>query len=69
MSKVIRELIEEGYTVNVPALQGLSAYPHEHLLRYGEYDVDLDDIPPPMTEGALTPIFDRILHPELVPIA
>jgi Tn3 transposase DDE domain len=69
MSQAIRELIEDRYPVTVPTVHGLSAYPHEHLLRYGEYDVDLDDIPPPMTEEALNTIFEQILHPELVPLA
>jgi len=69
MSQAIRELIEEGYPVKVPTVQGLSAYQHEHLLRYGEYEVDLGDIPPPMTEEALSTIFEHILHPELVPVA
>ncbi len=39
MSQALRELIEEGYPVTMKAVQGLSAYPHGHVQRYGEYGV------------------------------
>ena len=68
MSQALRELIEEGYPVNIKAVQGLSAYPHGHVQRYGEYDLDVNDIPPPIAEDVLTTMFEHITQPEPVPI-
>ena len=68
MSQALRELIEEGYPVNMKAVQGLSAYPHGHVQRYGEYDMDVNDIPPPIAEDVLTTLFERIMQPEPVPV-
>ena len=68
MSQALRELIEEGYPVNMKAVQGLSAYPHGHVQRYGEYDMDVNDIPLPISEDALTTLFERIMQPEAVPV-
>jgi hypothetical protein len=48
--------------------QGLSAYPHGHVQRYGEYDMDVNDIPPPIAEDVLTTLFERIMQPEPAPI-
>jgi hypothetical protein len=67
MSQALRELIEEGYPVNIKAVQGLSAYPHGHVQRYGEYDMDVNDIPPPIAEDVLTTLFERIIQPEPAP--
>jgi hypothetical protein len=50
------------------AVQGLSAYPHAHVRRYGEYDLDVNDIPPPIAEDILTTLFERITQPEPVPV-
>lgn len=68
MSQALRELIEEGYPVNMKAVQGLSAYLHGHVQRYGEYDMDVNDIPPPIAEDVLTTLFERIMQPEPAPV-
>jgi hypothetical protein len=68
MSQALRELIEEGYPVNIKTVQGLSAYPHGHVQRYGEYDLDVNYIPPPIAEDVLTTMFEHITQPEPVPI-
>jgi TnpA family transposase len=60
MSQALRELIEEGYPVTTQTVQGLSAYVHGHVRRYGDYELEVDDIPPPIEEEALTTLFERI---------
>lgn len=62
MSQALRELIEEGYPVTPAAVRGLSAYVHGHIRRYGDYELEVEDVPPPISEEALTIVFERIMQ-------
>ncbi len=62
MSQAIRDLIEEGYPVTRQTVQGLSAYLHGHIRRYGDYELEVEDVPPPISEEALTTVFERIMQ-------
>ncbi len=62
MSQALRELIEEGYPVTPEAVRGLSAYVHGHIRRYGDYELEVEDVPPPISEEALTIVFERIMQ-------
>jgi hypothetical protein len=67
MSAILRDLIRAGFPVTLEAVQGLSPYLHAHIRRFGIYDVDLNEIPPPITEEMLTPLFALEMAPEPVP--
>jgi len=51
MTRVIRELAAEGYTINEEILSRLSPYKREHINRFGSYKLHLDQIPPPIVPG------------------
>jgi TnpA family transposase len=53
ISYAIRALSEEGYPLKRSLLATLSPYLTRHLKRYGDYVVDLGNIPQPL-EGAIT---------------
>lgn len=48
LTKVIREIIDEGVSVTEEELKALSPYLTKHIKRFGEYVVDLTDVLPPL---------------------
>jgi TnpA family transposase len=50
MTRVLQELVDEGYPVTPEILARLSPYKTGHINRFGRYEVRFDHIPPPMTE-------------------
>lgn len=52
ISYTVRALSEEGYKVDRALLATLSPYLTRHLKRYGDYVVDMENIPQPL-EGAI----------------
>ena len=59
MDRRLRELIEEGYPVTPQAVQGMSAYMHGHIRRFGDYELEMEEVPPPISEEALTSLFEH----------
>jgi hypothetical protein len=54
MTRILQQLQQEGYTVNRAILARLSPYLTEHLRRFGEYVLDLSQVPePPVFEFTL----------------
>ena len=47
MTRILRQLQQDGYTVNRAILARLSPYLTEHLRRFGEYILDLSQVPEP----------------------
>jgi TnpA family transposase len=50
MTRVLQDLIDEGYPVTPEILAHLSPYKRDHLNRFGHYDLHFDQVPPPMIE-------------------
>ena len=48
MTKVLKELIAEGYTVTEEILERFAPYRTEHINRFGTYKLQFDKIPPPI---------------------
>ena len=48
MTKALRELIAEGYTVDDEILSRLSPYRTKHINRFGSYKLQLDQVPLPI---------------------
>lgn len=46
MSRILHELMQEGYTFSPEAIAALSPYSTEHINRLGRYHLDLDRCPP-----------------------
>ena len=57
LSRALRELIAVGYPVQREDVQALSPYLTQHIKRFGDYFVDLNDAPPPLSELELTLTF------------
>jgi TnpA family transposase len=47
-TRIIQELLTEGYKVTAEDLKFLSPYLTAHIKRFGEYVLDLSEIPPPL---------------------
>jgi len=47
-TRIIRNLIGEGFRVSAEDLKTLSPYQTAHIKRFGDYVVDLSEIPPPL---------------------
>ena len=45
MTMVLRQLVDEGYTVTQETLGTLSPYLTEHIQRFGSYVLDMDNLP------------------------
>ncbi len=56
MSKAIQGLSLEGYSINQKEVATLSPYITRHIKRYGDYVVDLHNIPQPLEGAILLPI-------------
>ena len=50
MTRVLQELIDEGYPVTPEILAQLAPYKTGHINRFGHYELRFDRVPPPMTE-------------------
>ena len=50
MTRVLQELIDEGYPVTPEIIARLSPYKTEHINRFGHYELRFDQVPPPVTE-------------------
>ncbi len=52
ISRILQELIQEGYTVEAEAVAALSPYWTQHVNRFGLYNLDLDRCPPTIDYAA-----------------
>jgi hypothetical protein len=50
MTRVLQELIDEGYQVTPEIIARLSPYKTEHINRFGHYELHFDQVPQPITE-------------------
>jgi TnpA family transposase len=50
MTRVLQELVDEGYPVTPEILAHMAPYKTGHINRFGHYDLRFDHIPPPMVE-------------------
>lgn len=48
MTNVLYEMIQEGYDVTSEVIATFSPYLREHIKRFGEYVINIDDTPPPL---------------------
>ena len=56
ISKAVQILSSEGYPIRQQELASLSPYVTRHIKRYGDYVVDLQNIPQPLESAILLPI-------------
>ncbi len=56
MTRVLQELIDEGYPVTPAVIARLSPYKTEHINRFGKYELHFDQVPPPLTEELRLPL-------------
>ncbi len=47
-TRIIKDLMNEGFQVKSEDLKTLSPYLTKHIKRFGDYVVDLSEIPPPL---------------------
>jgi TnpA family transposase len=50
MTRVLQDLVDEGYLVTPEIIARLSPYKTEHINRFGHYELRFDHVPPPVTE-------------------
>jgi Tn3 transposase DDE domain len=50
MTRVLQDLVDEGYLVTPEIIARLSPYKTEHINRFGHYELRFDHVPPPITE-------------------
>ncbi|MDQ3830505.1 MAG: transposase [Candidatus Tectomicrobia bacterium] len=50
MTRVLQDLVDEGYRVAPEIIARLSPYKTEHINRFGHYELRFDHVPPPITE-------------------
>lgn len=48
MTDVLHDMMQEGYAVTPDFVGTLSPYLTEHIKRFGEYFIELDNVPPPL---------------------
>lgn len=48
MTDVLHDMRQEGYAVTSDFVATLSPYLTEHIKRFGEYFIELDNVPPPL---------------------
>jgi hypothetical protein len=53
VSRVLSELIAEGYPAKREDVAALSPYLTRHIKRFGDYFIDLSATPQPLSESAL----------------
>ena len=47
-TRIIQELLNEGHKITADDLKFLSPYQTAHIKRFGEYVLDLSQVPPPL---------------------
>lgn len=47
-TRIIQELLNEGHQITAGDLKFLSPYQTAHIKRFGEYYLDLSQVPPPL---------------------
>jgi hypothetical protein len=50
MTRVLQDLVDEGYLVTPEIIARLSPYKTEHINRFGHYERRFDHVLPPVTE-------------------
>lgn len=58
MSRILNELLQEGYNIDPKAVAGLSPYGRWYLNRFGKYDLDVNRQPPKLQFDV--PVFSAI---------
>ncbi len=53
MSNVLNALAREGYVITKDELAALSPYQTRHVKRFGNYEIDLQALPQPITDELL----------------
>ena len=48
MSRILHELAQEGYCIKPEAISGLNPYPTGHVIRLGQYNLDVNRQPQPI---------------------
>ena len=48
MSRILHELAQEGYQIDPEAIPGLNPYITKHVIRLGQYNLDVNRQPPPI---------------------
>ena len=48
LTDVLTDMAAEGWPLTKDLLGGLSPYIRDHLRRFGQYALDMDDQPPPL---------------------
>ncbi|WP_227500096.1 transposase [Synechococcus sp. PCC 7335] len=48
MSRILNELAQEGHHIDPAAVAGINPYGTDHLIRLGQYHLDVDRQPPPL---------------------
>jgi len=46
MTRILKQLITEGYTITPEILERIAPYQTEHINRFGNYILNFDQIPP-----------------------
>ncbi|MEM8500192.1 MAG: hypothetical protein AAF542_19400 [Pseudomonadota bacterium] len=49
----MNEMAVQGWELSKELLGRLSPYVREHFRRFGQYLLDMDDLPPPLMPGSL----------------
>ena len=53
LTDVVAKLGDAGHTVTKEHVQRLSPYTREHIRRFGQYDLDMNALPPPLMSREL----------------
>lgn len=48
ITRILKQLISEGYTITAEILERIAPYQTEHINRFGSYTLNFDRIPPPI---------------------
>jgi hypothetical protein len=59
MSEKLNELAQEGYVLTKDELAALSPYQTQRVKRFGQYELDLQTLPPPITDDLLFEIISE----------
>ncbi len=52
LTNVMNEMTSEGFNVTPELVKSLSPYMREHILRFGKWSLDMEDLPDPLHPGA-----------------
>ncbi len=56
MTKVLNDLIDEGYEITEAIMSNLAPYRTEHHNRFGFYDLRFDKVPEPLNNALYSPV-------------